>query len=133
MSEFIAKKRDMFLVQACPSPYTIRQRQSYRIFPPPLCPGLPTSAPRLHESEPVWPPFRVVQIMCLSGLFLICSLLPPQATAQRMFAPPNAETETRQMALDTKRAEIRKLEEQASQREEALKKSEALLEEDGVR
>ena len=29
------------------------------------------------------------------------------------------------MALDTKRAEIRKLEEQAAQREEALKKSEA--------
>eukprot|EP00960_Hanusia_phi_P016937 498497-Hanusia_phi.AAC.1 len=34
-----------------------------------------------------------------------------------------------QMSLDTKRAEIRKLEEQAQQREEALRKSEAMLEE----
>jgi len=35
-----------------------------------------------------------------------------------------------QMALDTKRAEIRKLEERAQQREEALAKSEAMLEDD---
>eukprot|EP00284_Hemiselmis_tepida_P010146 CAMPEP_0174932562 /NCGR_PEP_ID=MMETSP1355-20121228/36610_1 /TAXON_ID=464990 /ORGANISM="Hemiselmis tepida, Strain CCMP443" /LENGTH=576 /DNA_ID=CAMNT_0016178983 /DNA_START=44 /DNA_END=1774 /DNA_ORIENTATION=+ len=38
-----------------------------------------------------------------------------------------------QMSLDTKRAEIRKLEEQAQQREEALRKSEQMLEEDSSR
>eukprot|EP00898_Chlorokybus_atmophyticus_P006120 jgi/Chlat1/6509/Chrsp45S00472 len=38
-----------------------------------------------------------------------------------------------QMSLDTKRAEIRKLEERALQREEALVKSEAMLEEDALR
>jgi hypothetical protein len=38
-----------------------------------------------------------------------------------------------QMSLDTKRAEIRKLEEQAQQREEALRKSEAMLEQDATR
>jgi len=38
-----------------------------------------------------------------------------------------------QMSLDTKRAEIRKLEEQAQQREEALRKSEQMLEEDAMR
>ncbi len=38
-----------------------------------------------------------------------------------------------QMSLDTKRAEIRKLEERALQREEALKKSEQMLEEDALR
>jgi len=38
-----------------------------------------------------------------------------------------------QMSLDTKRAEIRKLEERALQREEALRKSEQMLEEDAVR
>ena len=38
-----------------------------------------------------------------------------------------------QMSLDTKRAEIRKLEERAQQREEALKKSEQMLEEDALR
>lgn len=38
-----------------------------------------------------------------------------------------------QMSLDTKRAEIRKLEEQAHQREEALRKSEQMLEEDASR
>mmetsp|Transcript_46605 Transcript_46605/g.110452 ORF Transcript_46605/g.110452 Transcript_46605/m.110452 type:complete len:577 (-) Transcript_46605:146-1876(-) len=38
-----------------------------------------------------------------------------------------------QMSLDTKRAEIRKLEEQAQQREEALRKSEMMLEEDTTR
>lgn len=38
-----------------------------------------------------------------------------------------------QMSLDTKRAEIRKLEERARQREEALKKSEQMLEEDALR
>ncbi len=38
-----------------------------------------------------------------------------------------------QMSLDTKRAEIRKLEEQAQQREEALRKSEQMLEEDASR
>jgi len=35
-----------------------------------------------------------------------------------------------QMSLDTKRAEIRKLEERALQREEALRRSESMLEED---
>ena len=35
-----------------------------------------------------------------------------------------------QMSLDTKRAEIRKLEERAQQREEALRKSEQMLQED---
>lgn len=38
-----------------------------------------------------------------------------------------------QMSLDTKRAEIKKLEERARQRDEALKKSEAMLEEDALR
>ena len=38
-----------------------------------------------------------------------------------------------QMSLDTKRAEIRKLEERAQQREEALRKSEQMLEEDAMR
>lgn len=38
-----------------------------------------------------------------------------------------------QMSLDTKRAEIRKLEERALQREEALRKSEQMLEEDALR
>jgi len=38
-----------------------------------------------------------------------------------------------QMSLDTKRAEIRKLEERAQQREEALRKSEQMLEEDALR
>lgn len=38
-----------------------------------------------------------------------------------------------QMSLDTKRAEIRKLEERALQREEALAKSERMLEEDALR
>ena len=38
-----------------------------------------------------------------------------------------------QMSLDTKRAEIRKLEERALQREEALRKSEQMLEEDADR
>eukprot|EP00199_Chlamydomonas_sp_CCMP681_P000248 CAMPEP_0119104450 /NCGR_PEP_ID=MMETSP1180-20130426/2658_1 /TAXON_ID=3052 ORGANISM="Chlamydomonas cf sp, Strain CCMP681" /NCGR_SAMPLE_ID=MMETSP1180 /ASSEMBLY_ACC=CAM_ASM_000741 /LENGTH=553 /DNA_ID=CAMNT_0007089215 /DNA_START=31 /DNA_END=1692 /DNA_ORIENTATION=- len=38
-----------------------------------------------------------------------------------------------QMSLDTKRAEIQKLEERARQREEALKKSEQMLEEDALR
>eukprot|EP00899_Mesostigma_viride_P027760 jgi/Mesvir1/8169/Mv12474-RA.2 len=38
-----------------------------------------------------------------------------------------------QMSLDTKRTEIRKLEERALQREEALKKSELMLEEDALR
>uniref|UniRef100_A0A7S4F2N3 DUF4200 domain-containing protein n=1 Tax=Chrysotila carterae TaxID=13221 RepID=A0A7S4F2N3_CHRCT len=38
-----------------------------------------------------------------------------------------------QMSLDTKRAEIRKLEERAHQREEALRKSEQMLEEDALR
>ena len=38
-----------------------------------------------------------------------------------------------QMALDTKRAEIRKLEERALQREEALTKSEEMLEDDALR
>ena len=37
------------------------------------------------------------------------------------------------MSLDTKRAEIQKLVDRARQREEALKKSEAMLEEDAVR
>jgi hypothetical protein len=37
------------------------------------------------------------------------------------------------MSLDTKRAEIRKLEEQAQQREDALKRSESMLEEDAMR
>ena len=37
-----------------------------------------------------------------------------------------------QMSLDTKRAEIRKLEEHVLQREEALKKSEQMLEDDAV-
>jgi hypothetical protein len=37
------------------------------------------------------------------------------------------------MSLDTKRAEIKKLEERARQREEALKKSEQMLEEDALR
>jgi hypothetical protein len=37
------------------------------------------------------------------------------------------------MSLDTKRAEISKLEERARQREEALKKSEQMLEEDALR
>ncbi len=38
-----------------------------------------------------------------------------------------------QMSLDTKRAEIKKLDERARQREEALKKSEQMLEEDALR
>lgn len=38
-----------------------------------------------------------------------------------------------QMALDTKREEIRKLEEKAQMKEEALKKSEQMLEEDAIR
>lgn len=38
-----------------------------------------------------------------------------------------------QMSLDTKREEIRKLEEKASMREEALKRSEQMLEEDAIR
>merc|ERR1712196_283408 len=38
-----------------------------------------------------------------------------------------------QMSLDTKRAEIRKLEERAQQREEALRKSEQMLAEDEMR
>ena len=38
-----------------------------------------------------------------------------------------------QMSLDTKRAEIRKLEERAQQREEALRKSEQMLDEDAMR
>lgn len=38
-----------------------------------------------------------------------------------------------QMSLDTKRAEIKKLEERSRQREEALKKSEQMLEEDALR
>lgn len=38
-----------------------------------------------------------------------------------------------QMSLDVKRAEIRKLQERSRQREEALKKSEAMLEEDAQR
>lgn len=38
-----------------------------------------------------------------------------------------------QMSLDTKRAEIKKLEERAQQREEALRKSEQMLEEDALR
>lgn len=38
-----------------------------------------------------------------------------------------------QMSLDTKRAEIRKLDQRALQREEALKKSEQMLEEDSMR
>ena len=38
-----------------------------------------------------------------------------------------------QMSLDTKRAEIRKLEERAQQREEALRKSEQMLQEDEMR
>ena len=38
-----------------------------------------------------------------------------------------------QMSLDTKRAEIKKLEERARQREEALRKSEQMLEEDALR
>lgn len=38
-----------------------------------------------------------------------------------------------QMTLDTKRAEIKKLEERAKQREEALKKSEQMLEEDALK
>uniref|UniRef100_A0A7S3QRV1 DUF4200 domain-containing protein n=2 Tax=Dunaliella tertiolecta TaxID=3047 RepID=A0A7S3QRV1_DUNTE len=38
-----------------------------------------------------------------------------------------------QMSLDTKRAEIQKLEERARQREEALKKSEQMLDEDALR
>mmetsp|Transcript_31135 Transcript_31135/g.50252 ORF Transcript_31135/g.50252 Transcript_31135/m.50252 type:complete len:443 (-) Transcript_31135:260-1588(-) len=38
-----------------------------------------------------------------------------------------------QMSLDTKRAEIRKLEEQATQREEALRNSEQMLEQDAQR
>merc|ERR1712196_2550 len=38
-----------------------------------------------------------------------------------------------QMSLDTKREEIRKLEERAQQREEALRKSEQMLEEDAIR
>jgi hypothetical protein len=37
------------------------------------------------------------------------------------------------MSLDTKRAEIQKLVDRARQREEALKKSESMLEEDAVR
>jgi hypothetical protein len=37
------------------------------------------------------------------------------------------------MSLDTKRAEIKKLEERARQREEALRKSEQMLEEDALR
>ncbi len=37
------------------------------------------------------------------------------------------------MALDTKREEIRKLEDKASMREDALKKSEQMLEEDAIR
>ena len=37
------------------------------------------------------------------------------------------------MSLDTKRAEIRKLEERAVQREDALKKSEKMLEDDALR
>lgn len=38
-----------------------------------------------------------------------------------------------QMSLETKREEIRKLEEKALMREEALKKSELMLEEDALR
>ena len=38
-----------------------------------------------------------------------------------------------QMSLDTKREEIRKLEEKAQMKEEALKKSEQMLEEDAIR
>ncbi len=38
-----------------------------------------------------------------------------------------------QMSLDTKREEIRKLEEKAQMKEEALKKSELMLEEDAIR
>jgi len=38
-----------------------------------------------------------------------------------------------QMSLDTKREEIRKLEEKAQMKEEALRKSELMLEEDGIR
>ncbi|WIA44028.1 hypothetical protein OEZ86_010400 [Tetradesmus obliquus] len=49
------------------------------------------------------------------------------------FLAKKRETFLVQMSLDTKRAEIRKLEERARQREEALKKSEAMLEEDGLR
>eukprot|EP00879_Flechtneria_rotunda_P020078 GHRR01021115.1.p1 GENE.GHRR01021115.1~~GHRR01021115.1.p1 ORF type:complete len:389 (+),score=163.01 GHRR01021115.1:320-1486(+) len=49
------------------------------------------------------------------------------------FLAKKRETFLVQMSLDTKRAEIRKLEERARQREEALKKSEAMLEEDAVR
>ena len=37
------------------------------------------------------------------------------------------------MSLDTKREEIRKLEEKAQMKEEALKKSEQMLEEDAIR
>jgi hypothetical protein len=37
------------------------------------------------------------------------------------------------MSLDTKREEIRKLEAKASMREEALKRSEQMLEEDAIR
>ncbi|WIA23526.1 hypothetical protein OEZ85_000262 [Tetradesmus obliquus] len=49
------------------------------------------------------------------------------------FLAKKRETFLVQMSLDTKRAETRKLEERARQREEALKKSEAMLEEDGLR
>merc|ERR1711871_449766 len=38
-----------------------------------------------------------------------------------------------QMSLDTKREEIRKLEEKAQMKEQALKKSELMLEEDAIR
>eukprot|EP00775_Hariotina_reticulata_P009162 gene9162-9328_t len=49
------------------------------------------------------------------------------------FLAKKRETFLMQMSLDTKRAEIQKLEERARQRDEALKKSEAMLEEDGLR
>lgn len=47
--------------------------------------------------------------------------------------PPSHVPVSLKMSLDTKRAEIRKLEERASQREEALKKSEQMLQEDAQR
>ena len=115
LDEFIAKKREMFLVQVCVCHY-LRMRCCY-VYPR-ARERMRRESPRLH---------LLTRCAGLSIKFDLCS---------EANACPTTTTHARprvQMSLDIKREEIKKLEALAAAKEEALQKSEAQIEDDAAR
>jgi hypothetical protein len=104
MKEFIAKKRDMFLIQMSLGMYSTLRNHIYMCVRVCMC--------------------VCVVYTCRLGMYITENM----HVYASIYTPPHTHTHT-----DTKRQEIQKLEEKAQMKEDALKKSEMMLEEDAMR